>query len=125
MTSMYRAYALTMTKPHETLGLPQSLRCQILQHASVAWYVLMWAVICGLLLTYIGFITTSAARGFQLRDAEYRLERLQSEARALEMEVAEVSSIHAMSVRASDLGFVAINRIESVNAAGHSYAFAR
>ncbi len=122
---MYRAYALTMTKPHETLGLPQPLRCQIAQHASVAWYVLMWAMICGLLLTYIGFITTSAARGFQLRDAEYRLERLQSEARALEMEVAQVSSIHAMSTRASDLGFVAVNRIESVNVAGHSYAFAR
>ncbi|MBD3251609.1 hypothetical protein GF380_04125 [Candidatus Uhrbacteria bacterium] len=114
-----------MTKPHETLGLPQPVGRQIAQHTSVAWYVLIWLLIFGMTLTYVGFITTSSARGFQLRDAEQRLERLQSEARALEMEVAKVSSIGAMATRAQDLGFVVVNRVETVNAAGHSYAYAR
>jgi hypothetical protein len=79
----------------------------------------------GLVLTYIGFITTGAARGFQLRDAEQRLETLQSQARTLEMNVAKVSSIGAMSARADEMGFVAVDHIDTVNAAGNSYALAR
>ena len=125
MTNSTRAYALTMTKPHEALGLPQPIVRQIAQNASLMWYVLIWVMIFGLVLTYIGFITASSARGFQLRDAERRVERLQSEARALEVEVARVSSIDAMAARAEDMGFVAVGHIESVNAGGNSYAFAR
>lgn len=125
MTSMFRAYALTMTKPHEKLQIPLPVSRQIAQHTSLAWYALIWMIMFCLTLTYIGFITTSSARGFQLRDAEERIERLQSEARALEMEVARVSSISAMSGRAQEMGFVAVDRVEAVNAAGHSYAFAR
>lgn len=125
MTSTSRAYVLTMTKPHEKLGFPQPVSRQIAQHTSIAWYVLIWIMLFGLALTYIGFITTGAARGFQLRDAEHRLETLRSQARALEMDVAKVSSIAAMSARADEMGFVAVERIDTLNAAGNSYALVR
>lgn len=125
MTSTSRTYVLTMTKPHETLGIPMPFGRRLAQHASVAWYLIIWAMIFGLVLTYIGFITTSAARGFQLRDAEARMERLQSEARMLEVETAQASSIAEMADRAQEMGFVAVNQIQTVDAHGHSYAFAR
>jgi hypothetical protein len=97
---------------------------QLRHHAHLGWYVLIWFIIFGLLLTYIGFITASAARGFQLRDAETRIERLQSEARTLETKVAALSSVAAMRKLAGDMGFVAMDRVESVNVLGHSYALA-
>jgi hypothetical protein len=125
MTSTSRAYVLTMTKPYEKLGLPQPFGRRMARHTSVAWYLLIWIVLFGLALTYIGFITTGAARGFQLRDAEHRLETLRSQARALEMDVAKASSIGAMAARADDMGFVAIEHVDTINAAGNSYAMAR
>lgn len=125
MIDYSRAYALTMTKPHEALGLHQPIARQLARHSTVVWYVLIWAMIFVCTLAYVGFITASSARGFQLRDAEARLERLQGQARTLETEVARVSSIQAMTDRADEMGFVAVSQVEAVNAAGHSYAFAR
>ncbi len=124
MTNATRAYALTMTKPHERLGMAQPFVRQLAQNTPLLWEALIWTMIFGFALTYIGFITASSARGFQLRDAEQRLERLQSEARALEMDVARVSSIDAMANRAEDLGFVAVKQIDAVDVS-HSYALAR
>lgn len=122
MTSMFRSYALTMTRPYEQLGMPIPFFRQLRQHAFLGWYVVVWFFIFGLLLTYIGFITTSSARGFQLRDAESRIERLQSEARSLEMKVAALSSVASMRSLAGDMGFVAMDRIETINVLGNSYA---
>ncbi|RIL01234.1 hypothetical protein DCC77_01705 [Candidatus Uhrbacteria bacterium] len=120
-----RTYALTMTKPHEKLGLPLPLARQIAQHAYLGWYLAIWFLLFGLAITYIGFITASSAKGFQLRDAERRVERLGTESRQLEMQVASLSSIQAMTEQASKNGFVAVDAIQTINAAGHSYAFAR
>jgi hypothetical protein len=105
--------------------MTQPLGRQIAQNAYMGWYVLLWAVLFGCILTYVGFMITSSAKGFQLRDAERRVERLQTETRALETQVAQLSSIQQMSDRAMAMGFVAADRIESVNAAGHSYAMAK
>lgn len=125
MIETSRAYALTMTKPHEKMGLPVPFIRQLTQQAPLFWTLLIWTMIVGSLLTYAGLITASSARGFQLRDAENRLERLQSQARSLEMDVARASSIDTLATRAKDMGFVAVSNVESINTAGGSYAFAR
>jgi hypothetical protein len=125
MIESSRAFALTMTKPHEKMGLPVPFIRQLTKQAPLLWMLLVWVMIVGCLLTYAGLITTSSARGFQLRDAESRLERLQSQARSLEMDVARASSIDTLASRAKDLGFVAVSNVESVDVAGGSYAFAR
>ncbi len=122
---MSRAYALTMTRPHERFGLAQPFGRQLAQHPYVGWYVALWAVALVFAFTYMSFMITASAKGFQLRDVERRLERLQTEARALETEVATKSSIQQLSNRASQLGFVPVQQIVAVNAAGHSYALAR
>jgi hypothetical protein len=125
MTSMYRAYALTMTRPHEKLGIPQSASRQLALHAPAAWTAFLGVIAVAVVVTYIATIAMSSARGFQLRDAQNRMDRLQSEARQLETDVARASSVGSLANRASGLGFVAVDRIATVNAAGHSYALAR
>ena len=114
-----------MTKPHEKMGLPVPFVRQLTQHVPLFWTLLVWVMIVGCMLTYAGLITASSARGFQLRDAENRLERSQSQARSLEMDVARASSIGTLATRAQSMGFVAISNVENVNTAGGSYAFAR
>jgi hypothetical protein len=125
MTSMYRAYALTMTRPQERLGIPESASRQLARHAPVAWSAFLGVVAVAFVLTYIATIAMSSARGFQLRDAEARVDRLRSEARQLETEVAKASSIGSLSERASGLGFVQVDRVAVVDAPNHSYALAR
>jgi hypothetical protein len=125
MTSMYRAYALTMTRPQEKLGIPQSVSRELALHAPAAWTAFLGIVAVAVVLTYIATIAMSSTRGFQLRDAQNRVDRLQSEARQLETDVAKASSVGSLAARASGLGFVAVDRVNIVNAAGNSYALAR
>jgi hypothetical protein len=125
MIETSRAYALTMTKPHEKMGLPVPLIRQLTQHVPIFWTLLAWVMIVGCMLTYAGLITASSARGFQLRDAENRLDRLQSQARSLEMDVARASSIGTLADRAQSMGFVAVSNVEVINTAAGSYAFAK
>jgi hypothetical protein len=122
---MSQGYTLTMTRPHERFGLAQPLGRQLAKHPYLGWYVALWALILASGLTYVGFMITASAKGFQLRDVERRLERLRTDARALETQAATLSSVQQMQERARNLGFVAVDRVEAVNAAGHSYALAR
>ena len=125
MTSMYRAYALTMTRPHEKLGIPQSASRQLAQHAPAAWAAFLGVIAVAFVMTYIATIAMSSTRGFQLRDAEARVDRLRSEARRLETEVAKASSVGSLADRASGLGFVRVDRVAVIDAPAHSYALAR
>ena len=122
---MSHSYALTMTKPHERFGMTQSLGRRLAQEPYLAWYVLLWVLLLVSGFTYVSFMITASAKGFQLRDVQSRLERLQTDSRALETQVASLSSIQQLSDRAEHAGFVAVQRVDSVNAVGHSYAFAR
>jgi len=114
-----------MTRPHERFRLSMPLARQLAQHPYLGWYVMVWALVLACGFTYLSFLITSSAKGFQLRDVEHRLERLTTDARALETQVATLSSIQHMSNQAYALGFVAVDRVEAVNVAGTSYALAR
>jgi hypothetical protein len=125
MTNVTRTYALTMTKPHEALGLEHPLVRQIAKDPSLARFTMIWALLFCLGLTYIGLITASSAQSFQLRDAQDRVDRLTMESRALETMVARTSSIDALSKHAANGGYVQVATVQTIDAAGHSYAFAR
>lgn len=114
-----------MTRPHERFQLSMPLARQMAQHPYLGWYVGLWILIIAFGFTYLSFLITSSAKGFQMRDVEHRLERLQTDARALETQVATLSSIQHMSDQARAMGFVAVDRVESINVAGTSYALAR
>lgn len=122
---MSRVYALTMTRPHEHFGMALPWSRRLAQHPSLGWVVALWTVALLSAFTYVSFMITASAKGFQLRDVERRLERLHTESRALETNVASLSSIQQLSERAQDLGFVPVSRVASINVAGHSYALAR
>ena len=114
-----------MTRPHERFGLTMSLRRQLAQHTYLGWYVALWVLILAFGFIYLSFLITSSAKGFQLRDVEHRLERLTTDARALETQVATLSSIQYMSQQARAQGFVAVDRVQTLNVTGGSYALAR
>jgi hypothetical protein len=114
-----------MTKPHERFGMTQSLGRRLAQEPYLAWYVVLWVLLLVSGFTYVSFMITASAKGFQLRDVQSRLDRLQTESRALETQVASLSSIQQLSDRAHQAGFIAVQRVDAVNAVGHSYAFAR
>ncbi|OGL72953.1 hypothetical protein A3E39_02330 [Candidatus Uhrbacteria bacterium RIFCSPHIGHO2_12_FULL_60_25] len=122
---MSRTYVLTMTRPHERFGLSQPIGRQLALHAQLGWNLILWAALFAFAITYVSFMITASAKGFELRDVERRVERLRTESRALETQVASISSVQQLTDRARSLGFVAVDRIESLNAAGHSYALAR
>lgn len=122
---MFRAYALTMTRPQERFGLTPSMSRELARHPYLGWYVVLWVLILAFGFTYVSFMITASAKGFQLRDVESRLERLRTESRALETQVASLSSIQQMTDRARAMGFVNVDRVASVSAASHSYALAR
>ena len=119
------SYALTMTRPHERFGLAKPMAREWAAHPSLGWQVACWALIIIAGFTYASFMITASAKGFQLRDSEHRIERLRTDARALETQVATLSSVQGLSDRARTLGFIAVDRVDAVNAAGNSYAFAR
>jgi hypothetical protein len=119
------SYSLTMTRPQERFGLAPSISRQLAEHPSIGWQALLWVVLLASGFTYVSFMTTASAKGFQLRDVERRLERLRTDSRALETQVAALSSIQALSDRARSSGFVAVDRIQTINAAAGSYALAR
>lgn len=122
---MSHTYSLTMTRPNERFGLAQTSGRQFALRVHLGWQMTVWAALFISIAVYLSFMITSSAKGFQLRDAERRVERLQSETRAWETQVATLSSVQQLSDRARALGFLAVERIESVNAAGHAYALAR
>ncbi len=122
---MSHSFALTMTRPHERFGMAQPLGRRLAQLPSLGWVAALWVVLVAFGFTYVSFMIQASAKGFQLRDVQRRVDRLQTDSRALETQVASLSSIGALSDRARAAGFVAVDRVESVNAGSNSYAFAR
>jgi hypothetical protein len=121
--NMSRTFAMTMARPHERLGLPQPLGRRI-PAGVVGWNVLIAIVMLGLIVGYVVQVNRAAARGFKLRDMEKRVEALTTEVTSFDDRVSQLSSIQALSERATMLGFVPIDRLEFVRPGGTSYAFA-
>lgn len=121
---MSRAFAITMTRPHEKLGLPQPLGRRLPRGISILNVSLLAATLV-LISVYVVQVNRAAARGFQLRDVEKKVETLRTEVRSLEDRVATLSSVKGLTERAGDLGFVPVERLEFVNPASGHYAVAK
>lgn len=121
---MSRTLALAMTRPHEHLGLPKPIGRR-LPHGLFGWNMLLAVVTVSCAIAYVVQVNRASARGFQLRDAETRVEGLRRDVTSLEDRVAMLSSYQAMTERATAMGFVAVDHVEFVNPAGHSFALAK
>lgn len=121
---MSRAFAISMTRPHEQLGLPQPFGRR-LPDALVLWNVLIAIVTLFSVAGYIVQVNRAASQGFSLREQERSVEGLRIDVMALEDRAAKLSSIEALNERALALGLVAVDQFEFVNPASKSYALAK
>lgn len=121
---MSRTLALAMTRPHERLGLPQPLGRRLPQGIA-GWNMLVAGLSLAFMAAYVFQVNMASSRSFQLRDVEHKVESLKTDVTAMEDRVATLSSVQAMTERASQLGFVPVEHQEFVNPAAGSYAFAK
>ena len=119
-----RAFAIGMLRPHETLGLPQPLGRRLPQ-GIWAWNIVLAGSTLAFSLLYVFQVNASASKGYDLRDVERRVETLKTEAMALQDKMTSLTTLQAVSERASALGFVQPDRIVYINPAAKSYAVAR
>ncbi|MEO5927493.1 MAG: hypothetical protein ABIO72_02205 [Patescibacteria group bacterium] len=113
-----------MTRPHERLGLPQPLGRRLPQ-GIVGWNLLVAGLSVAFIAAYIFQVNLASSRSFQLRDMERKVESLKTDVTAMEDKTATLSSVQAMTERATQLGFVPVENQEFVNPAAGSYAMAR
>ncbi len=121
---MSRALTLAMTRPHEKLGLSQPLGRRLPRGLAMG-NALFLCLAVAFLASYVVQVNRGAARSFNLRDVEKKVETLNTDVLSLEDKIATLSSVQALSDRAASLGFVKIDRLEFLNPASKSYALAK
>ncbi len=121
---MSRTFAIAMTRPHERLQLPLPIGRRLPQ-GIVGWNMVVAVTMMACIGLYIIQVNQAASRGFHLRDVEKNVDSLTTQVRALEDQVATLSSVQSMTTRAEQLGFVTVDRLEFANPASRSYAFAK
>lgn len=112
---------MSLAKPHEAFGLSKPFFCR-LPKGIVALNMLLMGLILLLGLVYVVQVNGATSSGYALRAAERKVEALKTETMIMHDKIATMSSIQAVSTRASELGFVPVDRLEFMNPAGNSYA---
>lgn len=110
-----------MTRPHESLGLPQPLGRRLPQ-GLVSWNIVLLALMLVSSTIYVIQVNRASMRGFHLREVERHLEAVRSDVMALDDRIATLSSVQSLTQRADQLGLVSADRLEFVNPASKSYA---
>ncbi len=118
---MSHAYAISMTRPHETLGLRMPFARRIPRGIS-AWNAILFTLTVALALTYVVTVNTSSSKSYALRDVEKRVAALKDETMTLESKMVTQSSLQELSDRATALGFVPVDHVDFVNVAPKAFA---
>ena len=122
--SMSHAFVISMTRPHEALGLRQPVGRRLPQGLA-GWNLALFAVSLLLVGAYIVQVNSAAAKAYQLRDMQSHVDELRTEATILQNQYVAETSLRAISEKASQLGFVPVDSIQYVNPSAGSYAMAR
>ena len=117
-------YAISMTRPHEALGLRQPMGRRLPQ-GTQAWNLALSVFAIVLMGMYIVEVNGAAAKSYRLRDVERRVETLRTEATILQNQYVAQTSLKSISDKATQLGFVPVDGIQYVNPNPLSYAMAR
>lgn len=110
---MSHDFTMTMKQPHIALGLHQPIGRRLPQGV-LAWNVGLLALSIALGCFYIVQVSFSMSKGYALRDAEKKVDALKTETMTLQDKVATLSSMQALNARATELGFVPVDRLEYV-----------
>lgn len=121
---MAHPFALSMTRPHEALGLPQPLGRRLPQ-GIVAWNIAISVASVIVVLAYIVMVNATASKGYALRTSEKRMTALKTETEILQNALVAASSMHHLQEQASALGLVVSEGVTYVSPGSKSYAFAK
>ncbi|MBP9869296.1 hypothetical protein KBC59_01930 [Patescibacteria group bacterium] len=121
---MPNAFAISMTKPHETLGLPQPLARRLPQ-GIVAWNMVFAGLTLAMVVGYVVQVNVATSKGYSLRTVEKNVEALKTDTLVLQDKIASMSSMKALTDRAVENGFVSVDQVEFVTVRGGSYAMAK
>ncbi|MBI5655174.1 hypothetical protein HZC53_06010 [Candidatus Uhrbacteria bacterium] len=121
---MSNSYAISMTRPHEALGLPKPLGRRLPQ-GLVGWnmFLAVLTMVCG--MVYIVQVNASTSKGYELSQAEKRVDSLKVETLSLQNKAATLTSLQQLSARAAELGLKPVDGIDFVNPAAKNYALAK
>jgi hypothetical protein len=122
---MTHAFTCTLQRPHETLGLPLSVGRRLSRFRYPAWFSVMMGFVLVCLGLYIYQINAAAAQGFALRNLEKQLDHLRVTVTDLENQSAKLQTLQHLQARMAEAGYVAVDRVEYVEAAKEGYALAR
>ena len=120
---MPSAFALSMTHPHEVLGIPQPLGRKLPQGV-VAWNMCIAVASLVLGVLYIVQVNMASAKGYALQTVQNSVDQLKTDTTVLQDKVARLSSMQAMNDRAVQLGFVPVDHIVYVSPVAKTYALA-
>jgi hypothetical protein len=118
---MSHLYAMSLTKPHEALGLPQPLAFRLPQGLQ-AWNLFVFGLILALGAVYIVQVNLATSKGYALMSVEKKVEGLQTENLILQDKIATMSSIQSLNARATELGLAPAEKLEFVNPVVGAYA---
>ncbi len=121
---MPSALAISMTRPHETLGLRQPLG-RHLPDGLVAWNIFLFVLLVAFGGAYILQVNVAASKGYALRTAEKRIAALETANMMLQDTIVTKSSMQELRTHATALGLVPADSLEFVNPAASSYALAK
>ncbi len=121
---MPRFFALSLTKPYETLGMPKPLITR-LPNGLAAWNMLILSLSVAIGVVYIVQVNLAAAKGYVLRNIEKKVEVLKTETLVMQDKIATMSSIQMLNARASELGFMPVENLEFMNPTGKATALAK
>jgi len=91
----------------------------------VAWNIVILGLTVFIGAVYIIQVNMAAAKGYDLRNVEKKVDTLKTEAVVLQDKIATMSSMQALYARASELGFVPVENLEFINPAGKATALAK
>lgn len=114
--------AMATTMPF-SLPTPVGRRIEVAAKRSWAILFLVGAVAC--VAYYVFLMNSTATKGYTLRNLERQLEQLQATVMTYENRAAELQALHTIEARITNMGYVAVERMEFLDVARGSYALAR
>lgn len=121
---MSRAFALSLKRPHEQLGLPMPVGRRLGEWGKTSSVAVVIGLTVLLASAYIYQVNRSATRSFELRALEKREAQLREQVASLENATIEMQSIHVLEERTRGLGYIPVSQIEMLNEADGQYALA-
>ncbi len=108
---MSRAFAISLKRPHEQLGLPMPIARRLTDIQSSTWIALMVGLIVACVGIYIYQVNVTASKGFELRQLEKKVDHLQDSVSSLNYKVTQLKSIHSLETQIQGMGYVPLTNV--------------